>query len=195
MSKKKLLLVDLQEDQAKKVAKAITNSKCRKILNLLADKDYTASQLSKKLNLPLSTIHYNLNLLVESELVIADEYHYSKKMKEILHYKLANQYVVIGTKKQEGFNLKEKLMNLLPAISIVGSIGIGSLIYNYLLSLRTTPEATLLATADAEMVRTYNMQEVASEPNIWLWFVLGGVVFSLLYLLFEYIKYKRGINK
>ena len=97
MTKKSFLLVSLKEDKAKKLAEVISNKTCRKILDYLADKkDATESAIAKDLNIPISTVHYNMKALMTARLVKSDEYHYSEKGKEVSHYRLANQYVIIA---------------------------------------------------------------------------------------------------
>ena len=124
MAKEKFVLVSLKEDKAKKLAQVITNDSCRKILDYLADKDATESELAKELNLPISTVHYNLQQLVNGGLVIVDEFHYSPKGKEVNHYKLANKYIIIAPKTTYG--IKEKLRSILPVVGL-GIIGAGFL--------------------------------------------------------------------
>ena len=77
--KNKFLLVNLDEEKTKRLAEVIASSTSRKILNHLADKESTESELSKSLNLPLSTVHYHLQKLQEGGLITAEEFHYSKK--------------------------------------------------------------------------------------------------------------------
>ncbi|MFT4260970.1 MAG: ArsR/SmtB family transcription factor [Candidatus Woesearchaeota archaeon] len=202
MSKKKLVMVDLSEDKAKKVAKAITNNSCRKILEFLADKEATATEISRQLKVPLSTVHYNLSQLVEAELVISEDYHYSEKMKEVLHYKLANQYILIAPKSSEGFNLKEKLKNLLPVISFTA---IGGLLINFydnltsgLKSLFIRPQETMMLPASEDVaVRAMDYESTqamiqTTEPNFIFWFFLGAGFVIILWLAFDYIKFLRG---
>jgi DNA-binding transcriptional ArsR family regulator len=122
MTKEKFLLVNLKEDQTKKLAQAIQNDSCREILDFLADKEGTESDIAKQLSQPLSTVHYNLQLLMKAGLVKVEEYHYSPKGREVNHYKLANQFIIIAPQSSSAFNLKERLKSLLPAglIAIMG---------------------------------------------------------------------------
>jgi DNA-binding transcriptional ArsR family regulator len=119
MSHEKFVLVSLQEDKAKKLAQVITNDSCRKILDYLSEKSATESQLAKLLGLPISTVHYNLKQLLDGGLVTADEFHYSEKGKEVLHYKLANKYIIIAPRTVYG--IKEKLKSILPVILMVAA--------------------------------------------------------------------------
>lgn len=117
MAKQSFLLVSLQEDKAKKLAQAVSNESCRRVLDYLTEKGATETELSQKLQLPMSTVHYNLKQLVDAGLVSADEFHYSKKGKEVIHYKLANKYIIIAPKST--FGIKEKLRSILPVVLIV----------------------------------------------------------------------------
>ena len=119
MGKKSFLLVNLQEDKAKKLAQVMSNDSCRKILDFLTEKEGTESEISAKLDIPLSTVHYNLQHLQKAGLVVAEEYHYSEKGKEVNHYKLANKYIIIAPKSTYG--ISEKLKSILP----VGLIALG----------------------------------------------------------------------
>ncbi len=121
MAKNNLLLVDLNDEKTKKLAETITSDTSRKILNHLADKEDTEANIANSTGIPISTVHYHLLKLQEASLVIADEYHYSKKGREINHYKLANKYIIIAPRKVSG--LREKLKGILPAafVSVLGA--------------------------------------------------------------------------
>lgn len=108
----KFLLVSLNEQKAKKLAQIISNDTCRKIIDFLAEKEASESEIAKKLKVPISTVHYNLKHLMKAKLITVDEFHYSKKGKEINHYKLANKYIIIAPK--ETSSIKDALRKILP---------------------------------------------------------------------------------
>ena len=119
MAKNNFLLVDLNETKTKKLAETITSETSRKILNHLTEKDDTEANIAKSLNIPISTVHYHLQKLQDANLVTVEEFHYSKKGREVKHYKLANKYIIIAPKKVSG--LKQKLKGILPvALSALG---------------------------------------------------------------------------
>ena len=106
--KNKFLLVSLQDQKAAELAQVISNATCRRILDYFSEHDsVTESQVSQDLAIPLPTVHYNLQLLVKGGLIKTEEFHYSTKGKEVNHYSLANQYIIIAPKGVHGF--KEKL--------------------------------------------------------------------------------------
>ena len=116
MTNKNFLLLSLEDSKTKKIANVVSNESCRKILDYLAKKEATESELSGKLQIPISTVHYNLQQLMETKLISTEEFHYSEKGKEVLHYKLANRYIIISPKSTYG--LKERLKGILPVALI-----------------------------------------------------------------------------
>jgi len=187
MAKKNFILLSLEDKEAKKVANVIGNDSCKKIIDYLAEKEGTETEIAKALSLPMSTVHYNLQQLVESGLVEAEEYHYSQKGKEMLHYKLANKYIIITPKKITG--LKEKLRGILPTFIMAG----GAAFFLYLLqryaaqSLGQPEPGRMMKTAVADtaqesfaMAATAPAQSTSWLPvDIALWFLVG-VIFALV---------------
>lgn len=202
MSKEKFLLVSLNESKAKELAQAITNETCRKILDYLADKEATESELSEKLAVPISTVHYNLQQLQKGGLVISEEFHYSNRGKEVNHYKLANKYIIIAPKSTYG--IKEKLRSILPVALITAAGAALIQIFNKsrLLSISSAPEniaaPEMLKTAADEAIMTEAAssaapalsQNISLFSNIALWFFIGAVSALLIYLLIDWIKNK-----
>jgi len=113
------LMVSLKENKAKELAQVISNDSCRRILDFLAKKDASESELSKELNIPISTVHYNLSHLTKAKLVHVDEFHYSKKGKEINHYKLSNKIIIIAPKQSSLDSFKDQFKAFFPAFLVV----------------------------------------------------------------------------
>jgi len=123
MAKKKFLLVSLQEEQSKKLAQVISNSTCRKILDVMSDKDnMTETEVAHSLKISPSTVHYNLQQLKKAELIESEDFHYSEKGREVRHWRLANKYIIIAPGKTWG--IKEKLKHILPVIGIAGGVAL-----------------------------------------------------------------------
>lgn len=120
MAKKedKFLLVSLEESKTKKLAQVISNPTCHKILDFLAEKEATETEVSKQLKIAISTVHYNLQQLMDARLVEVEEFHYSTKGREVNHYKLANKYIIIAPKQA---TMTDKLKKFLP----IGILGVG----------------------------------------------------------------------
>jgi len=202
MAKEKFILVSLKEEESKQLAQVMANDTARKILDHLADKESTESELAEKLAIPISTVHYNLQALVKGKLVEAEEFHYSEKGKEVLHYKLANKYIIIAPKST--FGIKEKLRSILPVllIGVFGSLGL----YFYKPFQETIPTAAPMmakAAPEAAMMAADSFAATApasvSVPSFWqiliqepaLWFLVGCILTAALIFVGEYIQYKR----
>ena len=124
MAKESFILVSLEDEKTKKLSQSITNETCRKILNYLSEKeDATETQISNDLGIPMPTVNYNMKLLVENGLVEINEFHYSRKGREVDHFSLANKMIIIAPRKDE--KLLSRLKKLLPVVAIIGVIGYG----------------------------------------------------------------------
>ena len=202
------LLVSLEESESKELAKVISNKTCRKILDLLTKKNATETQIAKELNLPLSTVHYNLQHLVKANLVKAEEFHYSEKGKEVNHYSLANKLIIIAPKKTTKETFMQKLKGILPVTLIaLATAGIIRLVTMFragtskLLGATPIPETAVKAeeagvTRGADLIApgagniTLAAEPVTqtiqtSEPNIALWFLIGAA-FTIILLIIWY---------
>lgn len=184
------LLLSLTDSKAKKVAQVVSNESCKKILDYLAKtKSATETQISKELNIPLPTAHYNLKQLVEVKLVDINEYHYSEKGKEVNHYSLANKYIIIAP-RQDSSSMMDKLKKIFPAFGLIAAT---SLIIKYFQSrpVADTAISAKMAVDEAApslMMATDVAPEIASNPDLALWFFLGGVSALLVYIIVDYLK-------
>jgi DNA-binding transcriptional ArsR family regulator len=209
MTEESFMLVSLKEDKAKKLAAVISNETCRKILDYLAKSEATESELSRALRIPASTVHYNVQHLVENKLVVAEEFHYSPKGKEVLHYKLSHKLIIIAPQEADA-GFMEKLRSILPVgiITLAATFTIG-----YLASfhgggtfgaqskamaesavLSAAPEAAdIAATAGNQAVGI--VQQGSTLPllyNIGLWFFIGAVFSLIIYFISEKIRKARA---
>jgi len=216
------LLVNLKDEKLKKLAQVITNETSRKILEYLTQKkDSTESDMAKELGMPISTIHYNLQHLVESGLVEIKEFHYSEKGKEMNHYTLSNKIIIIAPKTTETF--LQKLKKILPvAIISTGAAGTIYFIQKYVLQPQVLQKNT---DAALRMAETPTVQEsaktiAASAPGITpgpeamlettkiaantsqsglmsnaaIWFLIGAIFAIAAFLIMEKLKEKKRIG-
>lgn len=204
MTNKNFLLLSLEDTKIKKVSNVISNDSCRKILDYLSNKEATESDIAKKLELPISTVHYNIQQLMETGLIAAEEFHYSEKGKEVRHYKLANKYIIIAPKKT--FGIKEKLKSILPvALIAAGTAGIIQLSTNYI-SKSAISVAQKQIIARPELVQKVDETVSYAAPlpvtskaayllpqNIALWF-LAGALFALI-VYFVWSLYRKDLYR
>jgi DNA-binding transcriptional ArsR family regulator len=219
MPSEPFMLVSLKEDKAKKLAQVMSNPTCTRILEYLAGKDATESQIAKDLKIPLSTVHYNLQQLREAKLVIVDEFHYSEKGREVNHYKLANKYIIIAP--QEDSSFVAHLKKYLPVVVIVAGFSVAIKLLQFttgtteqvaepaLMMAKTAPEAgseiaretadaTVNAGAEAAFAAmTGPAPEPVAQALPWWqsplvdYFIAGALFVLLLIILIEAINYWR----
>lgn len=202
------LLISLEEKKAKKIAEAINNETSRKILDHLAKKDCTETDIAKELKIPISTIHYNLKQLVEANLVVVDEFHYSSKGKEVNHYKLANKYIIIAPRQTDN-RFMEALQKILPLTIITAITGGILTIFGLLNGTNTGNLAAKSALADDAAPRLMMATEEISatgasmmpqaadvsrpfmQSNFIAWFLIGALSIIIIYFLYEVVRKRK----
>lgn len=197
MAEKSFVLLSLKDDKAKNLSKALSNESCRKILDYLASKgDATETQISKDLKVPISTVHYNMKLLADNGLVSMNEYHYSEKGKEVIHYKMRNRYIVIAPEPEDEKSVMAKLKGMIPAVIIlgIGTFVIGLFESLFRGSVSTAPKLMAERSADvaAGIMATSVAQDAAvaaaTSPPITLWFFFGGLFGLIGVLLWSFTR-------
>ncbi|MFP4523794.1 MAG: helix-turn-helix domain-containing protein [Candidatus Woesearchaeota archaeon] len=190
MADESFMLLSLKEGQSKRLAQVIGNETCRRILDYLADRDYTTeSTAAKDLGLPLSTVHYNLKSLRESGLVVADEFHYSDKGKEVPHYRLAKKYIIIAPREEQGF--LDRLKKLWPLAAIaVGVAAVMELVQRFLLDsgekVASTADAGVRMLAESAPAAA---EEASRFPSpVTAWFLVGALFAIVAFALKDLVR-------
>src|SRR3989344_5524424 len=188
MSKNNFLLVDLNEKKTGKLAEIITSDTSRNILNYLTEKEDSEQNIAQALDMPISTVHYHLQKLQEAGLVKVEEFHYSKKGREVNHYKLVNKYIIIAPKNVKG--LRSRLKEILPVTLIAGGISLAiSLVQK--MSGNIIPAAESAAYDGIAMKAELSQAVVETAvPNIALWFFVGAISTIILLVILELIREK-----
>lgn len=200
MTDKPFLLVSLDEEKSKKLAQVLSNDTSRKILDYMSKKEHiTETELAKDLKIPLSTAHYNMDLLLKADLINGDQYKYSEKGKKIVHYMLSNKYVIIAPRKVSA--IFEKLKEFLPVVLLSGIATVGvKYFFMPRQELLTVPMMHVaedvgndlaVDAAGSSLKMFAEAAPIASEPNIALWFLIGSMFSVSLYLLFSFFRKRK----
>ena len=160
--------------------------------------------MAKTLEVPISTIHYNLKALMDAGIIEVEEFHYSQKGKEVNHYKLANKYIIIAPKGTYG--IKEKLKSILP-VGIIAIAGAG--VIQLLSKFQTGTFAAVKSRAIGDLAASSSeammgsAAEKAAEPvaqaatpavstmlqsSYALWFLYGATFTLAIYLIWDWIR-------
>lgn len=198
---KKYLMFDLNDEKTKKLSEVLGSKSCKKILDFLSEEEASETDISRKINMPLNTVEYNLKKLIGSGLVNkSKDFFWSVKGKKIPIYKVSNKHIVISPKTK----VPSKLMKVIPTALIGGAVALLIRHYYTLQNTFTGSTKSLVFERTPEMIAdagnaVTNMsvesavaETIACTPailaNPWLWF-LSGILFSLiLYLILNWKK-------
>ena len=179
MAEEKFVVFSMKEEKAKEIARVIQSKKAKAILDLLAERRRTPTEISTELNLPMSTVQFNLDLLKEAGLIKSTAKRYSKKGREIKYYEPAKKAIVLApeTAKQGIIEmLGDKV--ILPIIALI-SVAAG-LLFGYKPLVQTT--ATEFAGAPSIAEAKTLALEVSPSISIDLGAVIlvAAIVFGIL---------------
>jgi predicted transcriptional regulator len=111
----KLLILPLGEE-SKKITQVISNDTARRIIELLADSSLSATDISQRLNAPLTTIIYNLENLESVGLVKVEKIKYSEKGREVKIYAPVRKLIVLVPEKTDRKSVADLIRRYLGVI-------------------------------------------------------------------------------
>lgn len=197
-------MFEMDDEKIKVLADVISNKTSKAILEHLADKEASETEISNALKLPANTVNYNIKKLLEAGLIEKTKtYFWSVKGKKIPYYKVANKKIIISPKSSS--NTKTLLSALL-------ATGIGALLIRlytsnvYSSSIQKTADMAVRS-ADSGVVSSGGAEildkvapsimpdagsnvvnSVSQMPEIWIWFLLGGVFALIIFMILNWRK-------
>lgn len=202
-------------EESKKIRQILSNETSVRILSELQEKSLSASDLSEILSIPLNTVLYNLNILIENELVFVKKIKYSEKGREIKIYEAPQKAIIFVPETSS----KSSLIALIKqyASVLVLSLGIGFVfryLYYYLskpkgLALKSIPESasdsvisgteSFKHTLDAASRFDYSSLLLKLNDLIYtifaeelFWFFLGSLFTIILLLIVHKLNSKKS---
>lgn len=198
----KHILVSLGDENVKEIGEVIGNKTCNKILDQLIDQELTASEISKKLKLPINTIDYNLKKLIKSGLIEKSSHFWSIKGKKMPTYKTSNRKIIISPKKQISKKMliaattlsaitlfAQKIINKTHNLTRGGTLLSNQITEDGAKSLETVmEEAGTFATTPTSNGAGAILSDSIKEPIIQIapaakWFILGIWTIVAIYLI------------
>ncbi len=110
----RVMVLPVNED-SRKITQTLSNETSLKILELLGKKSMSATDIAEELKIPLTTVKYNLDSLVDSDLIKVKQIKWSRKGRQVKIYEAM-----------------EKLIVLVPSRNPVDKISIISLLQQYI---------------------------------------------------------------
>ncbi len=110
----RVLVLPVNED-SRKITQTLSNETSLKVLELLGKKSLSATDIAEELKIPLTTVKYNLDSLVDSDLIKVKQIKWSQKGRQVKIYEAM-----------------EKLIILVPSRNPVDKISIINLLQQYI---------------------------------------------------------------
>ncbi|MHC1600312.1 MAG: ArsR/SmtB family transcription factor, partial [Candidatus Methanospirareceae archaeon] len=113
-------------EESKKITRTLSNDSARQVLELLADEPMSASDIAEKLEIPLTTVKYNLDALIESGLIRIKQTRWSVKGRKIKIYTPIRKLIVVVPDKTDRKSVADILRRYLGVV--LGAAGISAII-------------------------------------------------------------------
>ncbi|MCX6742593.1 MAG: winged helix-turn-helix domain-containing protein [Candidatus Pacearchaeota archaeon] len=199
----KYLMFDLEDEKSRKLGEAISNPNCKKIINLLAEQELTASEISKKLKIKLNALDYNLKKLVGAGIIEKSKHFWSVKGKKIPTYRVVNKVIVIQPKKTSNSNVYSKLRGFIPAILVLALL---TLVIAFQVNQQISSPSSYNGFEDSLKTAEFNSSsasesnstdaiivglEIQESPSFfqpWMWFALGALLAIIIIIV---VNWKR----
>jgi DNA-binding transcriptional ArsR family regulator len=193
----KFVVMSLEDENSRKLAKVLSNETAIKVLNKLAEKRHSATELAKLLSIPVSTMQYNLDLLKESGMIKETAYRYSEKGKRVSYYEPVKKFIIIAPEKEKTSVLNMIKNNIMIPVSLLLAAVVGLGLQPFFNMQQPESLAAGVAVKAAECIGGDPYGECGTplaaitapatiEP--WLIFLIGGIVTIIIMLLLSYIK-------
>ncbi|HVP24612.1 MAG TPA: helix-turn-helix domain-containing protein, partial [Methanomicrobiales archaeon] len=86
-----VVILEPGDEKAQKIAKAIASKTAGEILQLLKDGSQASTQIAESLSIPITTVQYHLENLVDAGVITIVEKRWSQKGREVKVYGLRDQ--------------------------------------------------------------------------------------------------------
>jgi DNA-binding transcriptional ArsR family regulator len=117
-----VIILEPGDERAQKISKAMASQTASDILQLLAEDKKSLTEITDRLDIPLTTAKYHIENLLEAGLITVADTKYSVKGREIKIYAVTNQLLIVAPRQSNVRSL------LLKYASLFGIVLFGSLV-------------------------------------------------------------------
>lgn len=180
----KYIMMDLDDKGMKHLAEVLANESCKKILDLLAEKEASETEIANELKVPLNTIDYNIKKLVSAGLIETSKHWWSVKGKKIPTYKVSNKKIIISPRTS-------RWKSIVPAVFLTGVVSV--LVKYYMIAQEAAPllqdkvmEAASTSGSVPILASSGNTFGMLTNSGNWLWFLAGGLVALIIFMVLNW---------
>ena len=195
-NEEELLILPLNDKNSKKLSQIISNDTARDVLEAIASKPLSASEIAEKLGIPLTTVQYNLEKLNDVGLVKVERTRYSKKMKHMKIYAPQRKFVIIVPEKKTSRSEVIAALKMLLTMTFFAVVGFG--VIEFLTMKIKGPELEgvirAVQTEKGGVPAPEGVFDVAYGFDIFahpgLWFLFGSLFVIIAVFLMQYYRIK-----
>ncbi|MDI3475099.1 MAG: hypothetical protein PWQ79_1880 [Thermococcaceae archaeon] len=92
-------IIDINDERAKELAQILMNDKAIAILQLISEKPLSISEISRELNLPISTVSYHIDKMMRVGLVKVAGTKYGRRLQEVKLYEASDSPILLLPKR------------------------------------------------------------------------------------------------
>lgn len=183
----KYIMFSMQDERIKDLSEALSNPSCKKIINLLSEKELTETDIAKELKIPLNTVDYNIKKLISSGLIERTSHFWSIRGKKMPVYRVSNRKIIISPRKSLSF------ISLISSVIGTGIIALG--IKEYGQRAIVQEDAVLFSQEALPIMAGKTTELVSTGFASWQWFLMGawlGIILFFVFILFNERRNKNG---
>ncbi|WP_456420465.1 ArsR/SmtB family transcription factor [Thermococcus sp.] len=121
-------VLDITDKRARELAQILANDKAVAILKVLQERELSISEISRELNMAISTVSYHIDKMLRVGLVEVSGKKYGKRLQEVKLYRASNRPILLLPSPIES-EKKRHLFNRFKVITLTLAVGISSLVY------------------------------------------------------------------
>lgn len=184
------------DERAQKIGKAIASQSANDILHALQERPKTAGDLASALSMPMGTVKYHLENLLDAGLLEVRETRYSVKGRQIKVYGIKDQLLIVAPRVQ---NIRSILLKY---ATLFGIIVLASIAGYAMLPIMTAPagmggedvarfqeEKAIGIMSEPSPAAGVLPQGIAPDPV--LAFFIGGCLVIVMLLIYEVAVWRR----
>ncbi|MDD1706376.1 MAG: helix-turn-helix domain-containing protein [Methanoregulaceae archaeon] len=197
-----VIVLEPGDERAQKIGKAIASPTANDILHILAEGPKTASDLTETMNIPMGTLKYHIENLLDAGLIEITETRYSVKGREVKVYALRDQLLIVAPKVTSirSILLKYASLFVIVIIASMAMLAILPLLQNAPpvagpLAFQTDDgEGSGVASVLAEKAPADTGRLLPSSAAPVLAFFMGGCLVLLLLILYEAYWWQKSFS-
>ncbi|HUU74731.1 MAG TPA: helix-turn-helix domain-containing protein [Methanoregulaceae archaeon] len=185
------------DERAQKVARAIASQTANDILHILQEGPKTASDLTGVLSIPMGTVKYHIENLLEAGLLEVSETRYSVKGREVKVYSLKDQLLIVAPRDK---NIRSILLRYATLFVVVVFATFGFYILQPLLfaaggngemAIQEAPLVEKDIGIMAQPAPSADYSSFSGSHEAIIAFFMGGCMVLILLLIYEVYLWKK----